>query len=412
MAARGSGNPLPYLPPGGVRWSVARGDEMADGEGLRSRGRGGRRRATGRGRDEVAGGEPRRAACGVGEDVPGGGRVEEVAGGGRVEEEAPAAAALGGGRGAGRRDGWWRRRRGGQRGRGLGARRKGAGVRRKGGRPAGGTRRRRAMVKSKVTIGAGEAPAHPGHVARKLLGHAMLVVSVATGISAARVKLPRRPRSCLPGFFADVSPACRAMPCCCYAAAAVPLCGGRSRLPYRRRGWNCFLLFAICCVPRCAGLQYAAPPPGAGGFQMKRLTDDSAGSGITTQQARAVQLPKHVTPPALTCPSPLGCLPRSAPLLSLVCSGAVQPCRLGASAPTVCRLCRHPPCPSHLSLYGRASGVLLLTASSQSDIVGSPPLIHLLYSPCPSPLHLPLLLQINVLASHIFCFVWAPCASQ
>ena len=112
MAPRGSGNPLPYLPLGGVRWSVARGDEMAGGEGLRSRGRGGRRRATGRGRDEVAGGEPRRAACGVGEDVPGGGRAEEVAGGGRVEEEAPAAAALGGGRGAGRRDGWRRRRRG------------------------------------------------------------------------------------------------------------------------------------------------------------------------------------------------------------------------------------------------------------------------------------------------------------
>ena len=80
------------------------------------------------------------------------------------------------------------------------------------------------MVKSKVTIGAGEAPAHPGHVARKLLGHAMLVVrSVATGISTARLKLPRRPRSCLPGFFADVSPACRAMPCCCYAAAAACL---------------------------------------------------------------------------------------------------------------------------------------------------------------------------------------------
>ncbi|XP_039830243.1 uncharacterized protein LOC120691268 isoform X2 [Panicum virgatum] len=88
---------------------------------------------------------------------------------------------------------------------------------------------------------------------------------------------------------------------------------------------------------------------------MKQLTDDSAGSGITTQQARAVQLPKHVTPPALTCPSPLGCLPRSAPLLSLVCSGAVQPCHLGASAPTVCRLCRHPPCPSHLPLDDQRS---------------------------------------------------------
>ena len=83
VAPRGSGNPLPYLPPGGVRWSVARGDEMAGGEGLRSRGRGGRRRANGRGRDEVAGGEPRRAACGVGEEVAGSsygrGRMEEVA---------------------------------------------------------------------------------------------------------------------------------------------------------------------------------------------------------------------------------------------------------------------------------------------------------------------------------------------
>ncbi|KAG2608372.1 hypothetical protein PVAP13_4NG316166 [Panicum virgatum] len=96
---------------------------------------------------------------------------------------------------------------------------------------------------------------------------------------------------------------------------------------------------------------------------MKRLTDDSAGSGITTQQARAVQLPQNTS---LLQPS------HAPPLLAAFlaahrssASYAAAPSNLAASVPLLRRF--------------------VVFAATRHARATSP-------------------LMINVLASHIFCF--------
>ena len=126
------------------------------------------------------------------------------------------------------------------------------------------------MVKSKVTIGAGEAPAHPGHVARKLLGHAMLVVSVATGISAARLKLLAvHAAACLAS-----SPTCPQRVAPCRAAAMPPLQRASLRRPLATAlsSSRLELLFALCDVLRFA---LRRPPICGTSSGSRRLSDEA-----------------------------------------------------------------------------------------------------------------------------------------